>query len=61
MFGMPQQMTIRQRYVAGDAISAIAKDAGVDRKMVHKYAVETDFNVAVPVVWGVSSSLDGSS
>ena len=43
-----QQLTIRQRYMAGEAISAIAKDLQVDRKTVRKYAKEDDFNVKPP-------------
>lgn len=43
-----QQLTIRQRYMAGEAISAIAKDLQVDRKTVRKYAKEDDFSVKPP-------------
>lgn len=43
-----QQLTIRQRYMAGEAISSIAEDLKVDRKTVRKYAREDDFNVKPP-------------
>lgn len=47
---MSQKMTIRQRFVAGEAISRIADDMEVDRKTVRKYARETDFNETPPVI-----------
>lgn len=43
-----QQLTIRQRYMAGEAISVIARDLQVDRKTVRKYAEEEDFSVKPP-------------
>lgn len=45
-----QQLTVRDRYLAGETISGIASDLGVDRKTVRKYATREDFSEAPPVV-----------
>lgn len=43
-----QQLKIRQRYMAGEAITSIASDLEMDRKTVRKYAKEEDFSVRPP-------------
>lgn len=47
---MSQQVRIRQRFLAGETISRIAKDLTIDRKTVRKYAFEDDFTVKPPLV-----------